>query len=522
MFFLSFLLFSVIYVDGEDYIKIYRSSSEMNLFFVEKGFYNPAAGYGIVGADLNPATLGRSGDVEFFTAFSLPGVSGNAVNDISIDTEERGVIDIVNRGELYAQYRALGGINFLGFSKKFGRFGVGMTYGAGYKLGFEASLSGRVYGDFQSDEPFEFTHEDFSEIDSGEVVSVNPYFSGAIAFENPVPLKVEYSDIPISLGTGINFGPLGVGAGLKFQSCRILGEGGFSTHIDSLVMKVRDTVVIDDDGDDWIIEDCSASLDFDEDLVNGAISSTGLSNTHTIFNIGALLDAGSMKLSFGFDLGANYELAGGYAWDFSWISDLPDSFVSVDSSRMTIITDSLIRGRAVVVIDSMIRDGESDSDDNVSFMFSGSSVNLGFLLEPLNFGITARLPFPSADYALGKVGIFTYGGIPAPVIDINWGLAMDFLLLDGWKFNSIKFGNDAQWDEWHVIPSAIVGLTFSYERDNLRYYLPIKYDLSHIASAIIGNVLGDEDSDRDFVVDLNSNTNVFNNLSFGFGFRVKM
>jgi hypothetical protein len=522
MFFLSFLLFSVIYVDGENYIKIYRRSNEVDLFFVEKGFFNPAAGFGIVGADLNPATLGRSGDVEFFTAFSLPGVSGNDVNDFSIDTEHRGTIDVINENELYARYHALGGVNFLGFSKKFGRFGVGMSYGAGYKVGFEASLSGRVYGDFQSDEPFEFTHDDFSEIEEGDVVRVNPYFSGAMVFENPIPLRIEYSDIPISLGTGINFGPLGVGVGLKFQSCRILGEGSFSTHIDSLVMEVRDTVVIDDDGDDWIIEDFSASLDFNEDLVNGEILSTGLSNTHTIFNIGALLDAGSMKLSLGFDLGANYELAGGYTWDFSWISELPDSFVSVDSSRMTIITDSLISGRAIIVIDSMIRDGDRESDNNASFTFSGSSVNLGFLLEPLNLGITARLPFPSADYALGKVGIFTYGGIPAPVIDINWGLAVDLLILDGWKFNSIKFGKDAEWNDWHVIPSATVGLTFSYERDYLRFYLPIKYDLSHIASVILGSALGDEDSDRDFVVDLNSNTNVWNNLSFGFGFRVKM
>jgi hypothetical protein len=521
MFFLAFLLFSVVYVDGEDYVKIYRSSNEVELFFIEKGFFNPALGFGIVGADLNPATLGRSGDVEFYTAFSLPGTSGNEVNDISIETEDRGTIDIINQNELFTTYHSLGEINFLGFSKRFGRFGVGISYGAGYKLGFEASLSGIVYGDFQSDEPFEFTHDDFSEIEAGEVVSVNPYFSGAMTFDNLAPLRVEYSDIPIFLGTGINFGPLGVGAGLKFQSCRLLGEGSFSAHIDSLVMEVRDTVVTDNDGEDWIIQNFSASLDLDEDLVNAEMSSSGLSATHTIFNIGALLDAGSMKLSLGFDLGANYKLAGGYAWDFSWVSELPDSFVSVDSSNMTIIEDSLISGRAIIVIDSMIRDGYRESDNNASFTFSGSSINLGFLLEPLNFGITARLPFPSADYALGKVGIFTYAGIPAPVIDINWGLAVDLLILDGWKFNTIRIG-DAEWSDWRVIPSATVGLTFSYERDYLRFYLPVKYDMTHIASMIIGSVFGNEDDDRDFVMDLNSNTNIFNNLAFGLGFRVKM
>jgi hypothetical protein len=344
MLFLSFLLFSVIYIDGENYVKIYRSSNEIDLFFVEQGFFSPAAGFGIVGADLNPAVLGKSDNVEFFAAVSLPGVSSNDVDSFSFEVErDNGTVTdtvLVNPGSrVYEQYRALGGINFIGFSKRFGNFGVGISYGGGYRLGVQGSLSGNIYGTFQSEEAFEFTSDDFSEIDSGEVISVNPEISGGVSLINPVPLRVEYSDAPIFIGGGYSYGPVAVGAGLKFQNCRIMGEGSFSARIDSLSVRVDDTVIVDGDGNEWIIEDFAAELDLDEDLFDGEISSTGLSTTHPLFTIGTLFDFPGVKLSLGFDFGGSYDLSGGYEWRFSAVSDLPEDFVSIDSTNLTIIED---------------------------------------------------------------------------------------------------------------------------------------------------------------------------------------
>jgi hypothetical protein len=390
-------------------------------------------------------------------------------------------------------------------------FGFGISYGSGYKLGAEASLSGIVYGDIDADEAFDFTHDDFSEISEGDTISADPLFKGAVTLDNPVPLKIEYSDSPIFLGGGIGIGPISFGTGLKFQNCRITGEGSFSARIDSLVMEVNDTTIIDGDGDEWIIEDFSAALDFDEDLVNADISSSGLSMTHPVFSLGMLLDEEFLKLSFGFDFGATYDLVGNYSWNFSSISDLPDSFVSVDSSNLTIIQDSLISGRAVIVIDSMIRDGESEFDDE-GLSVPGSSFNFGFIIEPINLGISGKLSFPG-DYSLSKVNFYTYTPIPVPVIDVRLGLAADVFLLTGYEVDGTIF-----------IPSATLGLSMSYERDFLKFYLPIKYDVSHIASSIIGNFLDEEEDggDEEVFFNIHSDSGIWDNLAFGLGFSVKM
>jgi hypothetical protein len=514
MLFLSFLLFSALYIDGENYAKIYRSSNEIDLFFFEQGFFNPAAGFGIVGADLNPAVLGKSDNVEFFTALSLPGISSNDVDTFSFEVEQdNGTITdtvFVNPGSrVYAQYRALGGVNFIGFSRRFGNFGAGISYGGGYRLGVQASLSGSVYGTFQSEEAFEFTHEDFSEIEEGEIVRVNPEISGGVSLINTVPLKVEYSDFPIFLGSGYNYGPLSVGMGLKFQNCRLMGEGSFSARIDSLAVRVEDTVVVDGDGDDWIIEDFSGELDLDEDLFNGTISSTGLSTMHPVLTLGTLFDFPGMKISLGFDFGGNYDLSGGYSWDFSWVDSLTEDFVSVDSSNLTIIDDSLITGVAVIVIDEMIRDSALDSGSGLTF--SGSSFNFSFLLDmPLKVGFNGRLGFPVSDYSLNKLGLCLYSRLPVPGIGVDLGLAADCIFLGGTEV-----------DDFIFIPSATFGLSFSYERDYLGFYLPVKYDASHIASIVLNNVLEDNE-DEEVGISVRGSSNIWDNLSFGLGFRVKM
>jgi hypothetical protein len=515
MLFLSFLLFSVIYIDGDNYVKIYRSSNDIDLFFVEQGFFSPAAGFGIVGADMNPAVLGKSDNVEFFAAVSLPGVSASDVDSISIKFEREGgdtvtdEVTLVGDSRLYGQYRSLGGFNFLGFSKRLGMFGVGVSYGAGYKLGVQASLSGSIYGTFQSNKLFEFTSDDFSEIGEDEVISINPEISGGVSIINPVPLRVEYSDAPIFIGGGYSYGPVAVGAGLKFQNCRIMGEGSFSARIDSLAVRVEDTVVIDGDGDDWIIEDFSGELDLDEDLFNGTISSTGLSTMHPVLTLGTLFDFPGMKISLGFDFGGNYDLSGGYSWDFSWVDSLTEDFVSVDSSNLTIIDDSLITGVAVIVIDEMIRDSALDSGSGLTF--SGSSFNFSFLLDmPLKVGFNGRLGFPVSDYSLNKLGLCLYSRLPVPGIGVDLGLAADCIFLGGTEV-----------DDFIFIPSATFGLSFSYERDYLGFYLPVKYDASHIASIVLNNVLEDNE-DEEVGISVRGSSNIWDNLSFGLGFRVKM
>jgi hypothetical protein len=312
------------------------------------------------------------------------------------------------------------------------------------------------------------------------------------------------------LGAGLNFGPLGLGAGLKFQNCRIMGEGAFSTHIDSLVIEVRDTIVTDSDGDDWIIENFSAALDFHEDLVAGEIFSSGLSTMHPVFCIGSIIDFPGVKVSLGFDFGGNYELVGDYNWNFSWISDI-DSFSVDTTTYMHNVSDSLISGRAIVTIDSATWDSDSESRSDYTLSFSGSSFNFGFVFEPINLGITGKLAFP-ADYSFSKIGLYTYAPLPVPVVDVKLGLAANVVIIRGYEFKIEDL-------DWMIVPSATLGLSFSYEKDYLRFYLPIKYDLSHIASIILDEIL-EEEEDVNF--DIGRSTNIWDNLAFGFGISVKM
>ena len=519
MFFLSFLLVSTLYIDGNNYVKVYRGSSDIDLFFIEQGFFNPALGFGIVGADLNPAVLGKTGNVDFFSALSLPGVSSNDLNSSTFrieadqgDTIENDVL-VTPGSRLYGQYSSLGGINFVGFSKKFGMFGVGISSGGGYRLGVEASLSGNVYGSFQPDEPFEFTHEDFSEIPIGDTIGLRPRISGGVYLNNPIPFKIEYSDAPIFLGAGLNKGPVSFGAGLKFQQCKVMAEGEFAAGIDSLILRVDDTVIVDGDGDSWIIQNFSAELEtINEDLVTGMIGSAGFSKTHTVFTLGTLFDFSGLKLSMGFDFGASYELTGSYSWDFSWVDSLPEDFASVDSTYLTIIQDSLVTGRAIIRIDSLFRDSESDFISDTTFTFAGSSLNFSFLLDmPLKIGFNGRFGFPASDYSLNKLGLCLYSHLPVPGISADLGLAADCIFLTG-----------SEVDDFIFIPSATLGLSLSYEKDFLCFYLPIKYDVSHIASAILNKIIEDEEDDGDFSLDMSGSTGIWDNLAFGLGFRVKM
>jgi hypothetical protein len=53
------------------------------------------------------------------------------------------------------------------------------------------------------------------------------------------------------------------------------------------------------------------------------------------------------------------------------------------------------------------------------------------------------------------------------------------------------------------------------------FYLPVKYDASHIASIVLNSALEDSE-DEEVAINMRSSSNIWDNLSFGLGFRVKM
>ncbi len=494
---LIFLLLSSINAEGDYNIQLYHASTEINSFFLDQGFLNPAAGSGIIGANINPATLGSSQGVDFYSGFSFSGESNFAFEE---SLEVGGMQDtlVIPFSTLY---NAMGGLNFIGLSKKIGIFGVGISYGGGYKWGLEANLNGSISGEFRPEEPFELTHSDHPDIPEGDTISVDMPLNGKISVGTQTPIRVEYSKTPFFIGGGVDLGLFNLGAGFKFFSNRLFGEGSFNVLPENFSVLVDTTVT--SQGEEWTIDSVNGYAVINDTLLSGKIASSGFSATQTAFDIGMLLDAKLIKFSLAYEYAPDFSLSGGYEWNFSLISDLPDS-VEINTDNLNVDTASnTISGNVGVVINDLPKDVNSERDDNMNLFFSSYhslKAGLQFNLSLLKIGINGTIDFPSSgDYSLSKWSGGLSLGLPIPVVDVDMGLAGSLLCLSGSKV-----------EENIYIPSAIIGMSLSYGHDHLRIDIPIKYDITQLALSSVEELKG------------KGTSNLWDNLSFGFGLRVRL
>lgn len=483
---LIFLLFLAIDVNGEFYIQIDHRSSSNNLFFLDEGFINPTAGYGIIGADVNPAVLASGGNLDFYTGFSL---TGRGVLDFDEYYNVEGVEDSI-RIPFSVRYNELGGMDFFGISKKIGPVNIGICRPGGYKWGFEMGLTGSVSGDFNPEDPIELTHGDHPEIPEEDTIIVDLPISGGIFIDTPEPLRIEYSSSPIFIGAGTGFGPVKVGVGLKFTKNRILGKGSITVRPDTFSILV-DTVVRSPSGDDWTVDSLVGYAVIDDTLYYGNLDGD-ISTTQTAFDLGVILDTKILKLSLAYEYGTSYTLTGNYKWLFREIAGFPE-VLEFDTSGLQVDSiNNIVSGSVGVIFNEIPK--ETNSEIGISNLhFAGyhslrGGVQLDLFL--LRLGLNGSIDFPtSGDIRLMRLDAGLAFGLPIPVFDVNMGLAGSLIWLN-------------TEDEDFFLPSATIGMSLSYKQDNFRVALPFKLNITQFLLSAVEQV-EEEDISFDFWGNIN-------------------
>lgn len=491
---LIFLLFFAIEVEGDYYIQIDHTSSSNNLFFLDEGFLNPAVGSGIIGADVNPAVLASTRNIDFYTGFSL---AGKGSSDFEESFEIEGVEESIEV-PFGVRYNALGGMDFIGGAKKVGPISFGISYSCGNKWGIEMGLSGSVTGDFRPTEPFELTHADHPDIPIEDTIVIDIPIHGGLSIDMEDPLRLEYSSSPIFIGAGTGFGPIKLGAGLKLTNCSVLGSGSFT------VLPGTFSVSLDTTASGWNVN-VTGDATINDTLFYGRLDGD-VRSTQTAFNLGVLLDVKLLKLSLAYEFGNSYNLTGNYNWLFSSISDFPEDF-EIDTAGMEVVSDSnIIRGNVGVIFSDIPKEIHRETGSAALYFVGYNSIKAAFQLDLFLFrlGMCGSYDFPSSgDVSLRRLNAGLTLGLPFPVLNVNVGLAGSLLWLDT-EDEDLDF----------FLPSATAGLSVSYRQDNFRVDLPLKVNITQFLVENLGELEEEGIEGVSF--------NLWDNISLGLGIGISL
>lgn len=488
------LILLTLEIEGEYYIQIDHASSSSNLFFLDEGFLNPGVGFGVVGMNLNPAVLASTDNFDFYTGFSLTGEGSFEFDDTVM---VGGIVEpiVIPFG---ANYRELGGIDFFGVSKRIGPVSIGISYTSGYKWGFETGLNGRVSGDFTPEEPYEFTHEDHPDIPEEDTIVIDVPIRGGISIITDRPLRAEYSASPILIGAATGFGPLKLGAGLKFTNYSLKGQGGFSVLPDSFSVTLQYDDVLSPTGTLWDVN-LTGNVYIDDTLFAGGLSGD-YKSTQTSFILGAILDAKLLKLSLAYEFGNSYNLTGNYDWLFKFVSDFPEDF-EIDTTGMVVDTiNNEIYGDVGVIISDIPKKINSEIGYDDLYFAGCNSIKAAVQLDLFLFrlGLNGFIDFSTKEgIRLNRLVAGASFGLPIPVIDVNMGLVGSFIWLDT---------DDGDF----FLPSVTAGLSLGYKHDNFSVNFPLKFNISQFMFNSIAGELGEEEFD------------FWGNVNFGLGIGISL
>lgn len=491
------ILFMTIQIEGDYYIQLNHTSSSTNLFFLDRGFLNPAEATGIIGADINPAVLASSGNLDFFTGFSFAGKSSTTLEDsFDVGGVEESIYVPFDFG-----YSEMGGMDFIGISKRIGRFGIGVSLARGYKWGLEMGLNGSIQGDFHPEEPFKLTHSDHPDIPDGDTIVVDIPFNGGISVECADPFKIEYSSSPIFVGAGTGIGPIKIGAGLKFSRNKLHGSGNIAVIPDTFSVSV-DTTVEGSLGDMWVV-DVAGTAFINDTLFYGTLQGD-IEATQTAVNVGLLLDAKILKVSLVYEFGNGFGLLGEYGWLFTQIAELPDSF-DIDTTGMNVDTvNHQITGNVGITISDLQKKVNQEiGDANLQFVgYHSLKAALLLKIPGIKLGINGAIDLPASnELNIQRISAGVFLGLPVPVLDVSFGVAGSILWLN----------TESPDIEDIFIPSATVGLSVGYKHDNFRIAIPLKMNITQV---LLGTMTKLEEEEFTF--------DFWENINFGIGIGISL
>lgn len=500
---LILIIFSSFIVEGDYYLEVRHSSGFINLSFHDPGFTNPALGSGIIGAGENPATLGYPSRFEIFGGFTGP-VEGtyNFSESFNIDAVDDSInipFDII--------YNDPGGFDFIGISRSFGPFGLGISYSKGYTWGLEFGMNGNIHGVFHPDEPFQFTHSDYSEIPEGDTIRFRLPLSGGIRIQTPDPVNVRYSTSPIFMGGGFDFGSFKLGCGVKFSRNKLQGSGNFLIIPDTFSIVV-DTVV-SDGVDDWEIDSLVGNFIIRDTVVSGSFHSLEDEYvTQPSFNLGCIFDLKLLKISLAYEYGSGYSMPGGYEWIFRRVSGIPENY-ELDTTDFVVNSNANYVGGSVdVTMSELPVDEDRDTELN-GMNFSGYNslkAGLAISMPAMDFGINGGIEFPvSEDYCICRLNSALFTRVPFPVIDVSAGISGSFLWIRG-------TGNSFEQFEDFYLPALSAGISLGYTGGPVHVGIPVKINFSQIAVDYLSDNFAEKETPF----------NPFENLNIGIGMRIKI
>lgn len=482
-----FLIFTIDIV-GDYYIQVEHTSSIVNLFFCDPGFIDPTRGNGIVGADINPAVLATTDNFSLYTGYSTDGSSITKLNE-TFDIEP---FDDSLNAALDFKYNENGGFDFIGISKRFGRFTLGVSKMRGYGWGVEVGLTGRIHGVFHPDEPYEFTHADHPDIPEEDTIVVDIPLEGGFTTRTEEPLFIEYRVSPYFFGGALDYGPVKLGAGFKILETSINAGGSIEVIPDTFSVTV-DTVV-----EGWTVDNLTGYAVVEDELFSGNAEGK-LNATATALNLGMMFEIPFIKFALGFEYGSDFSLQGSYDYLFSVINDFPDTF-DIDTTGMIVNEDSNYLGGDVgIILRNFPRDIYTEGEVLEMSVGGYQSIQgaVNFDIAIIKFGISGSIALPSSgEFSIKRMRLGVSYPLPFPVLDAYAGFAGD----------AMWFNTDNEYLGDVFVPAGMAGISFGYATENLRINLPFKVDVTQFLLDNYSSI-----KEENFSFDL------WSNITFGIG-----
>lgn len=394
-------------------VTLSQSAPEAGLFFANPSYISPALAYGTYGIFSNPAALGYSNDYGLNFIFGVPSKPKIDLTARVLDsTNEHGALDI----PLELTFKDVGGLNFIGFSKKLGPVGLGIGYmqKSGIGIGIDFDQSETLNIDYQIVQPINAT------ITPGHdtTIPITWNISAPLELRAKGNGEVNFGKTPLFLGGGIGFGPASVGIGFKLSKY----SGELGTNLNFI-------------GNANITAVGTPSAPFKGQLTGlAALSDTlisvngngDFSANRLSFVLGTLLRAGFFKMGFTVEQGFKTNLTGSYNLTMLKISGAPDS-VSVDSNyvHFNINRDS-VYGGARLTVSKMPKSGDTVGGTQNISLPGYTELNLGISLSV--FDLYAGLTLPKkGELNNGKLGILF--SVPLSIVTIRTGFlaSLDYL-----------------------------------------------------------------------------------------------
>lgn len=416
-------MFSLIYfLFSQTSLNFYYRIPLNSLYFLHKGFLDASQGEGIIGENLNPASL-------HFGSKNELGIFGSNSFKTDIDFTIPLGIDSIGGSELIKPEIPIkltiedkGGLDFIGAKSKIGLIDFGISYhteevyGANLNLDYSNNINLNIkIKDFLS-------KEDHPDIPSGVIIPINIKLNGNGNFDITGSGNLKNSLSPVNIGGAIGLGNLSLGAGINIK--RYKGITNLNYEIDGIFQNINikiDTTCQDNQGESWKL-DINIKGPFNDKIFKDKIIGD-FSGTQFGIVLGSKVK--SPLLSAGFSLNYNFPftLSGEIKGIYSYIDGL-ESFV-FDTNNITVDPDShTITGTANVSSIKFFYNNKEHEILKTSLKFPGllginAGLNINLLI--LNLNISGGLDLPGGNYAFGKAYLGLASGFKASFLQINYG-----------------------------------------------------------------------------------------------------